>query len=212
VLTDGDGFCDPINEENLQFLISTDELDCGSCPNDDVAVCPLECSNENYSEADCIIPGCTDSTACNFSSSATSDDESCVYIDEDECDCDGNVELGCGCGEPAAEEGKDCDGNILAIVDIPIVFSLSENYPNPFNPVTLIEYSVERAGHVNISIYNIIGHKVFNLVSGYHSPGIHYSAVWNSNTQSNIPVSTGIYFYEMRAGDYIERKKMVLVK
>jgi len=212
VLTDGDGFCDPINEENLQFLISTDELDCGSCPNDDVAVCPLECSNENYSEADCIIPGCTDSTACNFSSSATSDDESCVYIDEDECDCDGNVELGCGCGEPAAEEGKDCDGNILAIVDIPIVFSLSENYPNPFNPVTLIEYSVERAGHVNISIYNIMGHKVFNLVSGYHSPGIRYSAVWNSNTQSNIPVSTGIYFYEMRAGDYIERKKMVLVK
>ena len=65
---------------------------------------------------------------------------------------------------------------------------------------------------MNISIYNIIGHKVFNLVSGYHSPGIRYSAVWNSNTQSNIPVSTGIYFYEMRAGDYIERRKMVLVK
>jgi hypothetical protein len=71
---------------------------------------------------------------------------------------------------------------------------------------------VEKAGNVNISIYNIIGHKVFDLVSGYHSPGIRYSAVWNSNTQLNIPVSTGIYFYEMRSGDYVERKKMVLVK
>ena len=57
-----------------------------------------------------------------------------------------------------------------------------------------------------------MGHKVFDLVSGHHIPGTRYIAVWNSNTQSNIPVSTGIYFYEMRSGDYIERKKMVLVK
>ena len=95
---------------------------------------------------------------------------------------------------------------------IPTKVWLSDNYPNPFNPVTSIEYSVEKGGNVNISIYNVMGHKVFDLVSGYHSPGIRYGVAWNSNTQSNIPVSTGIYFYEMRSGDYVERKKMVLVK
>jgi hypothetical protein len=92
------------------------------------------------------------------------------------------------------------------------MFSLNNNYPNPFNPVTSIEYSVEKAGNVNITIYNIMGHKVTDLVSGHHLPGRQYSVTWNSNTQSNIPVSTGIYFYEMRSGDYVERKKMVLVK
>jgi len=95
---------------------------------------------------------------------------------------------------------------------IPTKVWLSDNYPNPFNPVTSIEYSVEKAGHVNIAIYNVMGHKVYDLVSGYHSPGARYSAVWNSNTQSNISISTGIYFYEMRSGNYIERKKMVLIK
>ena len=82
----------------------------------------------------------------------------------------------------------------------------------PFNPVTSIQYSVEKAGNVNISIYNIRGAKVFDLVSGYHSPGIRYSVEWNSNAQSNMAVSSGIYFYEMRSGDYVEKKKMVLVK
>ena len=121
------------------------------------------------------------------------------------------------CGDGFCQQGEDefsCSGDCSLAIElgVPHEYTLNDNYPNPFNPVTLIEYSVEKAGNVNISIYNILGHKVFDLVSEYHSPGIRYSAVWNSNTQSNIPVSTGIYFYEMRSGDYIERKKMVLVK
>jgi hypothetical protein len=95
---------------------------------------------------------------------------------------------------------------------IPRKIWLSNNYPNPFNPMTSISYSVERAGEVNISIYNLLGYKVYDLVSGYHIPGIEYSVTWDSNTQSNMPISTGIYFYEMQLGDYIETKKMVLVK
>ena len=124
------------------------------------------------------------------------------------------------CGDGSCQEGEDefscnedCNDEAMANeLSVPQIYMLNDNYPNPFNPVTLIEYSVEKAGNVNISIYNILGHKVFDLVSGYHSPGIRYNAEWNSNTQTNISISTGIYFYEMRSGDYIERKKMVLVK
>ena len=95
---------------------------------------------------------------------------------------------------------------------IPTKVWLSDNYPNPFNPTTSIEYSVQKPGNVSIAIYNIRGDKVFDLVSGYHSPGIRYSATWNSNTETDIPAPTGIYLYEMRSGNYIERKKMLLVK
>lgn len=201
VLTDGDGFCDPINQENLEFHLSTDDLNCDSCPNEDTSVCPLECLNEDYSEADCVVLGCTNSTACNFDSTATTDDGSCLYA----CADPG------GCAE--LDSDYDCEGELLSVAfDFPVMFSLNNNYPNPFNPVTSIEYSVEKAGNVNIAIYNIMGHKVTDLVSGHHLPGRQYSVTWNSNTQSNIPVSTGIYFYEMRSGDYVEKKKMVLVK
>ena len=126
-----------------------------------------------------------------------------------EPDCATNDMDACGeCG------GIETDPeNCLGINDLsPKNYMLSDNYPNPFNPVTSIEYSVEKAGYVSISIYNVMGHKLYDLVNGYHSPGVRYSAVWNSNTQSDIPVSTGIYFYEMKSGNYTERKKMVLVK
>ena len=57
-----------------------------------------------------------------------------------------------------------------------------------------------------------MGYKVASLVNGNHLPGRKYSVTWNSSTQADIPVSSGIYFYEMRADEFIERKKMVLVK
>ena len=217
----GDGFCDSIFLENLADC----PVDCAVCGDnyctegfEDYSSCPDDCAP---------TLGCKDDeSACNYDATVDIHDVAlCTYAAEN-FDCDGicTADLDClmvcggmavadcngDCNGPASLDGE---GNCLNIdLLAPITFSLSNNYPNPFNPVTSIEYSVEKPGYVNISIYNIMGHKVFDLVSGYHSPGVRYSAAWNSNTQSNIPVSTGIYFYEMRSGDYVERKKMVLVK
>ena len=228
----GDGECDTLYHESLANCPS----DCSVCGDGECSV------GEEYSSCpdDCIPSiGCKeDEAACNYDSTVDVHNvELCVYSElnydctgectaELDCEgvCGGATAVGCNLEQEYADSEScvvaggiwreiDVEGNCLAIESLtPTIFTLSDNYPNPFNPVTSIEYSVEKAGHVSITIYNLMGHRVFGLVSGYHSPGVRYSASWDSNTQSNIPVSTGIYLYEMRSGDYMERKKMVLVK
>jgi hypothetical protein len=203
----GDDLCDSYYQETLENCPS----DCAVCGD---GICTA--GEEDYISClgDCPpVIGCKDDeTACNYDNTVdVHDADTCEFLDCAEV-CGGDAIEDCS-GQCNGEAEVDDEGNCLSIGEFtPIAFSLSDNYPNPFNPVTSIKYSVEKPGYVNISIYNIMGHKVFDLVSGYHSPGVRYSAAWNSNTQSNIPVSTGIYFYEMRSGDYVERKKMVLVK
>ena len=63
-----------------------------------------------------------------------------------------------------------------------------------------------------IDIYNISGRHVYTLVDGYHSPGNLYRATWNSNTQSEISVSSGVYFYRMISGDFQKEVKMTIIK
>ncbi|MFH1335177.1 MAG: T9SS type A sorting domain-containing protein [Candidatus Zixiibacteriota bacterium] len=93
----------------------------------------------------------------------------------------------------------------------PSGFSLSQNYPNPFNPVTNIQFTVPKSSHVKIEIFNIVGQKVAILVDGDMKPGL-YTADWNGRDESGKTVSSGIYFYRMRADDFSDMKKMVLVK
>lgn len=86
------------------------------------------------------------------------------------------------------------------------------NYPNPFNPSTTISFSVsEVLSSVNIEIYNLKGQKVKTLVNEQLSVGLH-SITWNGKDDSNKPVSSGIYFYKMRAGKYTASRKMILLK
>jgi hypothetical protein len=95
---------------------------------------------------------------------------------------------------------------------IPNRFALHANVPNPFNPITTIHYDVPRGGaDVNITIYDIAGRRVRELVNEHRAPG-NWSVEWNGADDRGQHVASGVYFYRMRAGDFVETKKMVLLK
>ncbi len=89
---------------------------------------------------------------------------------------------------------------------IPKEYSLSQNYPNPFNPVTRISYSLPQPGNVSIKIYDVLGNEVAILLNEEKSAG-RYEVNWDAK---NNP--SGVYTYKLEAGEYIEVKKMVLLK
>ncbi len=89
---------------------------------------------------------------------------------------------------------------------LPRVHELSQNHPNPFNPVTTISYAVPSASHVILRLYDIRGRETARLVDEMHEPG-YYSLELNGSA-----MSSGVYFYRMRAGDYLETRKLVLLK
>ncbi len=90
-------------------------------------------------------------------------------------------------------------------------FDLDQNHPNPFNPSTTVEYSLARKSHVNISVYNILGQKVITLVNGEQEAGPHH-AVWEGRDGNGSQVASGIYFYKMVAGDFVQTRKMALMR
>lgn len=87
----------------------------------------------------------------------------------------------------------------------------ASNYPNPFNPNTTISYSLPVDGKIEISIYNMKGQFVIQLVSGSQTEG-HYEVVWNGNDNAGKRVSSGIYYYQIKACDKIINKKMIMLK
>jgi hypothetical protein len=93
---------------------------------------------------------------------------------------------------------------------IPMGYWLSQNFPNPFNPVTTIKYSVRTYNHtpqhVNLSIYNLLGQKVATLVDERQQAGYH-QVEWDASGFAN-----GIYYYQLRAGSYVKTEKMILLK
>ena len=92
------------------------------------------------------------------------------------------------------------------IAGLPSEYSLSQAFPNPFNPRTTIEYSLPKAGAVSLIVYNLLGQEVIKLVSKNQQAGYH-KVRWNASN-----VSSGIYFYRLHAGDFLQTKKMVLLK
>jgi len=92
---------------------------------------------------------------------------------------------------------------------LPGSFKLVQNYPNPFNPVTSIEYHLPNQCFVMLTIYNILGQKVNSLVHEKKEAGI-YQIKWRGENDKGFPVSSGIYLYQIRAGNYRETKKFVL--
>ncbi len=95
---------------------------------------------------------------------------------------------------------------------IPNRFALRANVPNPFNPATTITYDVPAAGgHVNIAIFDVAGRRVRTLVDEQRPAGV-FSVQWNGDDDRGQRVASGVYFYRMRAGSFVETKKMVLLK
>ena len=94
---------------------------------------------------------------------------------------------------------------------LPEVFSLHQNYPNPFNPVTKLRYDLPENGHVNITIYDMLGREVKTLINQAQDPG-YRSLIWYATNDYGKPVSAGIYIYQIQAGEYMQTKKMVLLK
>ena len=85
-------------------------------------------------------------------------------------------------------------------------FTLKQNFPNPFNPATKIEFSLNTKSEVNLTIFNMLGQEVATLVDEVKAAGSH-NVTWNASN-----VASGVYFYKLTAGDLTLTKKMVLLK
>jgi hypothetical protein len=93
----------------------------------------------------------------------------------------------------------------------PSKFQLAENYPNPFNPITTLRYDLPENGLVTIIIYDMLGREVKTLINQTQDAG-YRSVIWDATNNYGKPVSAGIYLYQLQAGEYIQTKKMVLLK
>jgi acetyl esterase len=108
----------------------------------------------------------------------------------------------------------DADGSfkyssvITVDINLPLIFDLKQNYPNPFNPSTSIHYSVINNGLVSLKVYDILGNEVAVLVNEVKESG-NYSVDFNS---INNKLCSGVYLYQLRSGNMISTKKMILIK
>jgi hypothetical protein len=89
---------------------------------------------------------------------------------------------------------------------LPVEFGLNQNYPNPFNPTTQISFSLPKATHVTIEIFNVMGQRFSVLAEGNKEAGVH-TVDWNGNN-----VSSGVYFYRLTTPEFVQTKKMLLMK
>ena len=93
----------------------------------------------------------------------------------------------------------------------PHAFNLYNNYPNPFNPVTTFRYDLPENSHVTITIYDMLGRQVKTLINQTQDAG-YKSVIWDTTNDYGNPVSAGVYLYQIQAGEYMQTKKMVLLK
>ena len=107
----------------------------------------------------------------------------------------------------ADRTGSEVPVNVAVVNE----FALSQNYPNPFNPTTEIVYNIPENTHVSISVYNVLGQKVVDLVSANQKAGMHMVR-WNGKDANGLDVAAGIYIYQMKANKFSAKRKMFLIK
>jgi len=95
--------------------------------------------------------------------------------------------------------------------DIPTTYSLHHNFPNPFNPETAIRYDLPEQGRVILTIYNVLGRKIKTLVDRKEIAG-RYLVSWDGKNDLGDTVTSGVYFYRIQVGDFVQSHKMILVK
>ena len=93
----------------------------------------------------------------------------------------------------------------------PSDFHLAQNYPNPFNPETRISYRLSAGGFTSLTVRDLLGRTINTLVSQNQAPG-EYAVVWNGKDNVGNIVPSGVYFYSLKTGTFVESKKMVLSK
>ena len=97
------------------------------------------------------------------------------------------------------------------IAGLPAEFALSQNYPNPFNPITNLSYGLPQQSDVTLIIYNIIGQEIMRWDEN-DIPAGYYEQTWNGTNKFGVHVGRGVYLYRLVAGDFVETRKMVLLK
>jgi hypothetical protein len=125
-------------------------------------------------------------------------------------------EMGMGVFVPYDLASGTLGGDATAVEDLgpagtPDSYSLSDAYPNPFNPETSIEFSVPATGYVEMVVYNAAGQQVASLVDREMSAGT-YKTMWDALDHNGMQVSSGVYFYRMEAGDFAATHSMTLLK
>ncbi len=103
--------------------------------------------------------------------------------------------------EPPSNTGKDLSAN-------PSRFELGQNYPNPFNPSTIISYQIHSKNHVILKVYDLLGREIATLVNKVMDAGKHI-VEFNTN---NLQLNSGVFFYRLKAGDFVDTKKMILMR
>ena len=122
----------------------------------------------------------------------------------------------CGLGDWSSSDryftaGEELDVNEVDGGELPNKFTLHQNHPNPFNPYTQIEFSLPRASHVTLGVYNIVGQRVRQLVDE-DLPAGRMVTTWDGKNEKGVEVASGIYLYHITAGEFDATKKMVLLK
>ena len=170
----------------VDFTITLTEEDWANMDfvsSDDIAAALENVETEIEEDGLEFINGCTDPEATNYDPGATIDDGSCEYMAE----------------------------IIVSYAGIPAAYTLHQNYPNPFNPLTNLCYDLPKRAQVTLTIYNLMGKKIAQLVSTKQEAG-RRSVQWNATDNFGNPVSAGIYLYQIRAGEFRQTRKMVLLK
>lgn len=93
-----------------------------------------------------------------------------------------------------------------SVVELPTTYALEQNYPNPFNPTTNIKYQIPHDGSVSLNVYNMLGQEVARLVNEVHNAGSYEVAFDASN------LSSGMYIYRLRAGNFTSSRKLLLLR
>ena len=104
--------------------------------------------------------------------------------------------------------------NFVNISDfnLPEIFSSLINYPNPFNPTTMISFAISNDSYIELTIYNIKGQKIKTLTKNEFNKG-NYSIIWNGDNENGEPVGSGVYLYKLNVNDKTEAmKKCLLLK
>jgi len=107
--------------------------------------------------------------------------------------------------KPEMSGGPSADGRT------PMATTLSQNHPNPFNPMTEIRFALAETGDVKLMVYTIAGQEIRTLSAG-ELPAGEYAVTWDGKDNLGNPVSSGVYFYQLRAGAFTETKKMTILR